>query len=132
MSGSGFDIRDPALAGQGEQRIDWALQEMPVLRVLAARFSEKRPLQDIRMSGCLHITTETANLALTLKAAGADQVLCAVYLATRRDRLDNSVHNVPPEIDQEVARLKLTAMNLRIDALTDEQLRYLSSWQEGT
>jgi adenosylhomocysteinase len=62
----------------------------------------------------------------------ANQVLCAVYLATRRDKLDNSVHNVPPEIDQEVAQLKLAAMNLRIDALTDEQARYLSSWQEGT
>ena len=62
----------------------------------------------------------------------ANQVLCAVYLATRRDKLDNSVHNVPPEIDQEVARLKLAAMNLRIDTLTDEQARYLTSWQEGT
>jgi len=62
----------------------------------------------------------------------ANQVLCAVYLATRRDKLDNSVHNVPPEIDQEVAQLKLAAMNLRIDTLTDEQARYLTSWQEGT
>ena len=66
-----------ALAGQGNQRIEWALQEMPVLRELAARFSKKRPLQGVRISGCLHITTETANLALTLKAAGADLVLCA-------------------------------------------------------
>lgn len=293
MNGTGYDISDPALAGQGIQRIEWALQEMPVMRELAARFSKTRPLQGIRMGGCLHITTETANLALTLKAAGADlvlcasnplstqddvaaalavhhripvhairgesnsdyyrhinavldyqpvitmddgadlvseihktrtgllasmlggteetttgvirlramaregalkfpliavndamtkhlfdnrygtgqstldgviratnillaegrlvnlaaaeghpsavmdmsfanQVLCAVYLATRRDKLDNSVHNVPLEIDQEVARLKLAAMNLGIDTLTDEQARYLSSWQEGT
>jgi adenosylhomocysteinase len=71
------DIRDPALAGQGDQRIEWALQEMPVLRELAARFSKERPLQGLRMSDCLHITIETANLALTLKAAGADLVLCA-------------------------------------------------------
>jgi len=120
------------LAEQGDQRIAWALQEMPVLRELAARFSKKRPLQGVRISGCLHITTETANLALTLKTAGADLVLCAVYQATRRDKLDNSVHNVPPEIDQEVARLKLAAMNLSIDTLTDEQARYLTSWQEGT
>ena len=59
-------------------------------------------------------------------------MLCAIYLASRRDKLDNRVHNVPPEIDQEVARLKLAAMNLGIDTLTDKQVRYLSSWQEGT
>ncbi|MCO6413755.1 MAG: adenosylhomocysteinase [Thiogranum sp.] len=74
---AGFDIKDPALADQGHARIEWALREMPVLRELNARFSERRPLQGIRISGCLHITTETANLARTLKAAGAEVVLCA-------------------------------------------------------
>jgi len=77
MNRAGCDISDTGLAGQGEQRIQWALQEMPVLRELAARFSEEQPLRGIRISGCLHITTETANLALTLKMAGADVVLCA-------------------------------------------------------
>ncbi|MDQ6972089.1 MAG: adenosylhomocysteinase, partial [Mariprofundaceae bacterium] len=72
-----FDIKDSALAEQGCKRIDWAWQEMPVLRELAERFSKERPLQGIHISGCLHITTETANLARTLKAAGADIVLCA-------------------------------------------------------
>jgi adenosylhomocysteinase len=72
-----FDIKDPALAEQGYKRIDWAWQEMPVLRELAERFSKESPLQGIRISGCLHITTETANLVRTLKAAGADIVLCA-------------------------------------------------------
>jgi len=71
------DILDPALAEAGCKRIEWALQEMPVLRELQRRFSKKRPLQGVRLSGCLHITTETANLARTLKAAGADVVLCA-------------------------------------------------------
>lgn len=71
------DIRDPSLAEQGQLRIEWALQEMPVLQELAARFTTEQPLQGIRMSGCLHITTETANLAVTLKKAGADLVLCA-------------------------------------------------------
>ena len=71
------DIRDPSLADQGKNRIEWALQEMPVLRELTARFSKTQPLKDIRMSGCLHITTETANLARALKAAGAELVLCA-------------------------------------------------------
>jgi len=71
------DIRDPGLAAQGEQRIEWALKEMPVLRGLMARLAETQPLQGLRLSGCLHITTETANLARALKAAGADVVLCA-------------------------------------------------------
>ena len=72
-----FDIKNLALAEQGHDRIEWALREMPVLRSLTERFGKNRPLQGIRMSGCLHITTETANLARTLKAAGADVVLCA-------------------------------------------------------
>ena len=71
------DIQDPSLAEQGQQRIEWALNEMPVLQELSARFTLGQPLQGIRMSGCLHITTETANLAVTLKKAGADLVLCA-------------------------------------------------------
>ena len=77
MKGTAYDINDPGLASQGKDRIEWALQEMPVLRELNKRFSKDRPLQGINMSGCLHITTETANLARTLKAAGADLVLCA-------------------------------------------------------
>jgi adenosylhomocysteinase len=72
-----FEIRDPALADEGHRRTEWALQEMPVLRQLGSRFGKQRPLQGVRISGCLHITTETANLARTLKAAGADIVLCA-------------------------------------------------------
>jgi adenosylhomocysteinase len=58
--------------------------------------------------------------------------LCAVYLAGSEHDLDNAVHNVPAEIDREVARLKLAAMHIAIDQLTEEQNRYLSSWQEGT
>jgi len=72
-----FDIKDRNLAGQGLQRIEWAWQEMPVLRGLMRQVSETRPLQGVRLSGCLHITTETANLARALKAAGAEVVLCA-------------------------------------------------------
>ena len=98
MNETGYDIRNPALAGQGDQRIQWALQEMPVLRELAARFSKKRPLQGIRMSGCLHITTETANLALTLKAAGADLVLCASNPLSTQDDVAAALvmrHEIP-------------------------------------
>ncbi len=76
-SNAAFEISNPALADLGQGRTEWALQEMPVLRELGQRFGQQRPLTGIRISGCLHITTETANLARTLKAAGADIVLCA-------------------------------------------------------
>lgn len=71
------DIKDSTLADAGRQRIEWALREMPVLRQLTARYAATRPLAGLRISGCLHITTETANLARTLQAAGAEVVLCA-------------------------------------------------------
>ena len=71
------DIKDPTFADQGHARIEWALQEMPVLQGLMTRFTRDRPLECVRMSGCLHITTETAYLARVLKAGGADLVLCA-------------------------------------------------------
>lgn len=73
----GSDIKDLSLAQQGAGRIEWAWQEMPVLRELTLRVRTQQPLQGVRLSACLHITTETANLARSLKAAGADLVLCA-------------------------------------------------------
>ncbi len=79
MTTAGYrgDIRDPALAPRGRLRTEWAGTEMPVLRLIRERFERERPLSGVRISGCLHITSETANLALTLKAGGADLVLCA-------------------------------------------------------
>ncbi len=71
------DVKDLSLASRGKGRIEWAAKEMPVLRLIRERFAKDLPLQGVRMSGCLHITTETANLAITLKAGGADLVLCA-------------------------------------------------------
>lgn len=71
------DINDLSLADQGSERIEWAFSEMPVLRAIQERFQQERPLAGARISGCLHITTETANLARTLKAGGAELVLCA-------------------------------------------------------
>lgn len=70
-------VRDLGLAEEGRLRIDWACAEMPVLASLRERFTRERPLAGLRISGCLHITTETANLARTLKAGGADVMLCA-------------------------------------------------------
>ncbi len=72
-----FDIKDPSLAPDGRRRIEWAAREMPVLRQIRDRFAQEKPLAGIRMSVCAHVTTETANLALTFKAGGADAVICA-------------------------------------------------------
>src|SRR3954464_6257608 len=72
-----FDVKDLSLADQGRKRIDWAEKEMPVLRLLRERFAKERPLNGLRLSACLHVTAETANLARTLAAGGADVVLCA-------------------------------------------------------
>src|SRR5581483_911745 len=71
------DVRDFSLAPRGKDRIEWAAKDMPVLRLIRERFAKDQPLKGVRMSGCLHITTETANLAITLKAGGANIVLCA-------------------------------------------------------
>jgi len=72
-----FDIKDPTLAEAGRRKITWASREMPVMKLIQERFSKEKPLAGIRISACLHITTETANLALALQAGGADLVLCA-------------------------------------------------------
>jgi adenosylhomocysteinase len=72
-----YEIKDPKLAEGGRRRIQWAEREMPVLRSIIERFRKERPLEGIRMGACLHVTTETANLARTLQAGGADLVLVA-------------------------------------------------------
>jgi adenosylhomocysteinase len=73
----GYDIKDINLAEQGRKRIDWAEIEMPVLRLIRERFEKERPLTGLRVSACLHVTAETANLARTLAGGGADVVICA-------------------------------------------------------
>jgi adenosylhomocysteinase len=72
-----FDVKDLALAAEGERRIEWANRQMPVLAAIRERFEREQPLAGYRVSACLHVTTETANLARTLTAGGADVVLCA-------------------------------------------------------
>ncbi len=66
------DIANPALAPQGKLRIEWAEHNMPVLRLIRERFAKEKPLKGINMACCLHVTTETANLMMTLKAGGAN------------------------------------------------------------
>ena len=72
-----YDIKDLNLAKEGKQRIYWADRFMPVLAQIREQFAKKRPLEGIRIAACLHVTTETANLMRTLKAGGAETVLCA-------------------------------------------------------
>ncbi len=72
-----YDVKDMALAEKGKLRIEWADQNMPVLRLIRKRFQAEQPLKGVRISACLHVTTETANLMRTLKDGGADVVLCA-------------------------------------------------------
>src|SRR5205807_2656835 len=71
------DVKDLALAGEGIRRIEWADRQMPVLAAIRERFESEQPLAGYRISACLHVTTETANLARTLKAGGASIALCA-------------------------------------------------------
>ncbi|MEA2062926.1 MAG: adenosylhomocysteinase [Gemmatimonadota bacterium] len=73
----GHHIAEPKLSEIGRKRIDWADNDMPVLRQVLERFSREKPLEGLKMSACLHVTAETANLCRTLKAGGADLLLCA-------------------------------------------------------
>jgi adenosylhomocysteinase len=72
-----YDVKDMSLAKEGRLRIDWAAKEMPVVKLIKERFGKEKPLTGVRISACLHVTTETANLALALKEGGAKLVLCA-------------------------------------------------------
>ncbi|MBI4301405.1 MAG: adenosylhomocysteinase [Chloroflexi bacterium] len=92
------DIKDPSLASAGQLRIQWAGRDMPVVESIKKRFAHERPLEGIRLSACLHITTETANLALALKAGGASLVLCASNPLSTQDDVAAalvSLHDIP-------------------------------------
>ena len=71
------DIKNPELRADGDNLVDWAAREMPVLRIIRERFAKERPLEGLRVAACLHVTSETANLMVTLKAGGADVALTA-------------------------------------------------------
>ncbi len=88
------DVKDLSQATGGRYRIEWAEQEMPVLRAIRERFAEEKPLKGVRISACLHVTTETANLMHTLQVGGADVVLCASNpLSTQDDVAASLVSN---------------------------------------
>jgi adenosylhomocysteinase len=88
-----FDVKDPKLAEGGRRRIEWAEREMPVLRLIRERFAKERPLQGMRISACLHVTTETANLMRTLHDGGADVVLTASNPLSTQDDVAASLVN---------------------------------------
>ncbi|MDH5508065.1 MAG: adenosylhomocysteinase [Anaerolineae bacterium] len=88
-----YDIKDPKQAEGGRRRIDWAEREMPVLRTILERFKKERPLKGVRVSACLHVTTETANLMHTLQEGGAEVVLTASNPLSTQDDVAASLVN---------------------------------------
>lgn len=87
------DVRDKKFAAEGRRKIEWAEKSMPVLRLIRERFMKEKPLKGVRIAACLHVTTETANLMLTLKAGGADLALCASNpLSTQDETASALVH----------------------------------------
>jgi adenosylhomocysteinase len=92
------DIKDPALAERGRVRVEWAAQQMPVLGLIRERFRKEQPLKGLRVAACLHVTTETANLAITMRDGGAEVTLCASNpLSTQDDTAAALVthHSIP-------------------------------------
>ena len=85
------DVKDIKLAKKGRLRIEWAEQNMPVLRLIKKRFEKEKPLKGVRLRACLHVTTETACLMYTLKAGGADAVLCASNPLSTQDDVASSL-----------------------------------------
>lgn len=92
------DIANPSLAPEGVRRMEWAQREMPVLRLIRERFLREKPLNGIRMTACLHVTTETANLAITLRDGGADLRVCASNPLSTQDDVAAALvqeHGIP-------------------------------------
>ena len=92
------DVKDITLAEKGKRKIEWANQHMPVLQLIRKQFIKDQPLKGIRMSACLHVTSETANLAITLRDGGADVVLCASNPLSTQDEVAASLvkdYNIP-------------------------------------
>lgn len=82
-----FDVKDLNLADSGRLKVEWAEREMPVLRLIKKRFEKEKPLKGVKIGACLHVTTETANLILTLKAGGAEVALCASNPLSTQDEV---------------------------------------------
>ncbi|MCB2185460.1 MAG: adenosylhomocysteinase [Deltaproteobacteria bacterium] len=93
-----YDVKDLGLADKGRLRIEWAARSMPVLKLIRERFEKEKPLAGVRLGACLHVTTETASLAATLKAGGADVYVCASNPLSTQDDVAASLvehHGIP-------------------------------------
>jgi adenosylhomocysteinase len=97
-SGTNYDVKDIGLADRGLLKMEWAGAEMPVLNLIRERFRKEKPLAGLRLSACLHVTSETANLAVVLKEGGADIVLCASNPLSTQDDVAAALageHGIP-------------------------------------
>src|SRR5437899_12436741 len=86
------DVRDISLADAGKRKIEWSQQQMPVLQIIRKRFIKEQPLKGLRVSACLHVTSETANLMSALRDGGADAVLCASNPLSTHDEVAYSLN----------------------------------------
>jgi len=86
-----FDVKDLTLAKEGKLKIEWAGQQMPVLKIIRDRFTKEKPLKGLKLGACLHITSETANLLITLKAGGANVTTCASNPLSTQDMVASSL-----------------------------------------
>ncbi len=92
------DVKDMGLADAGKRKIEWAAQQMPVLEIIRKRFAKEQPLKGLRVSACLHVTSETANLMIALRDGGAEAVLCASNPLSTQDEVAASLNrdfNIP-------------------------------------
>src|SRR3954466_2712212 len=123
-----YDIKDINLAPQGKQRIEWADREMPVLRLIRERFEAEKPLVGVKLVACAHITTETANLARTLQAGGADSILIASNPLSTQDDVAASlvadwgipVYAIKGESTDTYNRHVRTALDTHPDIIIDD------------
>jgi adenosylhomocysteinase len=115
-----------------------ALEKMAVSKALVRPFVDQYNLKDGRQIHILgegrlvNLASAEGHPASVMDMSFANQALAAEYLLKNHDKLQNQVYSVPMEIDKDIARIKLEAMGIKIDLLTDDQLKYLSSWEEGT
>jgi adenosylhomocysteinase len=123
-----FDIKNIELADLGKRRIEWANQSMPVLQSIRKEFIKNQPLKGIRVSACLHVTTETANLAITLRDGGADVVLCASNPLSTQDDVaaslvrdyNISVHAIKGEDNETYYKHILSALDHKPQMTMDD------------
>ena len=118
------DVKDISQAETGKRRIEWANQQMPVLQLIRKRFIKEQPLKGIRMSACLHVTSETANLAITLRDGGADVVLCGSNPLSTQDDVAASLikdYGIATYAGDQKARVIIQSYYAHISAALDHK-----------